>query len=416
MKTQVVLLLALIVCASAYDPLKGFCKYNVEESAIYDLFGFSDTTNKQVTVSLQPNDEYPETSPPTMTFHLCNRQVPSCNAGPSPINSDLNFGTVKIWNTATGSYECKDLTSNNANATASFLNTANYSEGVVLTYPRTENNYMLVVKLSCDKSILLKDTVWTAKFKESLTSTDHTIILEGSSAAGCPAITLEQFLQFFEKYKPAFTVVFLLIGLLALTMGLQFFNVTIFFLTTLIVTIMSFAFISYATTSETSSTVKLITFSISLIFGIVIGYSAVRVQKLGFFALGTILGGVGAFFLYTFLLHFFTLSHATLMLFIVILSLLGGALAIWLWKDVIILATSCIGSYFTVRAISFYLRGFPNELKISEGLSTFDYRAYSYLVAMVIVAALGMIHQVKKKKKLDEEIDDYQLEPSIAQI
>jgi len=265
--------------------------------------------NKEVIVSLKANEEYPDSYKPNMTFHLCNRQVASCDAGSSTKNADLNFGTVKIYNSTTNTVQCKDLTATNVNATASFLNSANYSEGVILTYPKTDNGFTLVVKITCDKAIADKDIAWKASFNESLSSQSHTVILEGSGAPGCPVITIEQFLQVFEKYKPLFTIVFLLIGLFALTMGLRFFNVTIFILTTSVITIMSFAFISYATTSDTTSTFKWIAFGISFTFGLAIGYCAVKVQKLGFFTLGTLLGGVGAFFLYTFLLHFFNLSH-----------------------------------------------------------------------------------------------------------
>lgn len=246
-----------------------------------------------------------------MTFHLCNRQVASCDAASSTKNADLNFGIVNFYNSTTGTTQCKDLTATNANATATFLNPANMSQGVILTYPKTDNNFTLVAKITCDKSIAEKDIVWKATFNESLGSQTHTIIVEGSGAPGCPIITIDQFLQVFEAYKPLFTIVFLLIGLFALTMGLQFFNVTIFFLTTSVVTMMSFAFISYATTSDATSTFKWIAFGISFAFGTAIGYCAVKVQKLGFFTLGVLLGGVGAFFLYTFLLHFFNLSHVT---------------------------------------------------------------------------------------------------------
>jgi len=55
-------------------------------------------------------------------------------------------------------------------------------------------------------------------------------------------------------------------------------------------------------------------------------------------------------------------------------------------------------------------------LKISEGLSSFDYKAYTYLVAIVIIAVLGMIHQVKKKKKEDDEIDAYKMDTSTMSI
>ena len=64
---------------------------------------------------------------------------------------------------------------------------------------------------------------------------------------------------------------------------------------------------------------------------------------------------------------------------------------------------SFIGSYLCLRAVSFYLGGFPDELAVVEGLEEYENTDYIYLGVIIFVAILGIMFQFKYRKGYDKE-------------
>jgi len=215
---------------------------------------------------------------------------------------------------------CQNVTTPNEQRAVipSFLNEENSTAGIQLTFPESfsdKTKLTLIVELACDKQISTSNIIWTARFAETeaeFQNHERVIIMQGAGKSGCPVLTMESYLSFYKKYKILFTLAFVLVGLLALTMGYRFFHATLFILTTFISTSVIFIFVSMVFALEASTKTKWIMFGFSLFIGLLMGYAVIKIKKLGFFSLGFHFGMIAAFFLYSFLLHFFNLSEVKL--------------------------------------------------------------------------------------------------------
>jgi len=75
-------------------------------------------------------------------------------------------------------------------------------------------------------------------------------------------------------------------------------------------------------------------FGTCVTIGCLLGYLAVKYEKVGFFALGSYLGVIGGLLLYnSVLVHFMhDGQNAIFYVIIAICGMIGGGIAIWLWK------------------------------------------------------------------------------------
>ena len=102
-------------------------------------------------------------------------------------------------------------------------------------------------------------------------------------------------------------------------------------------------------------------------------------------------------------LHF---SKAVFYVVGVLCGLIGGGLAMWIYKDILIIATSFIGSYLSVRSVSVYVGGFPSESALINGQVKWSASAIGYLVVIGVMTAGAMYVQFKNKKKEEDEKDE----------
>lgn len=105
--------------------------------------------------------------------------------------------------------------------------------------------------------------------------------------------------------------------------------------------------------------------SIVIITGITsifIGYVTLYFPKLGTFGLGAWIGVILSFILNNVALYKIKSNISTLPLLITlgILAITFGILALFFKKSLIIISTSFIGAYCSIRALSWYLGDFPN--------------------------------------------------------
>jgi hypothetical protein len=147
---------------------------------------------------------------------------------------------------------------------------------------------------------------------------------------------MPKFLDFLSTYKYPFIGGFTLLGLFFMFFGLRLFNFTIFLITavggTLVSGILFFELVKFGS----QAWVLWVIFGACVIIGCVLGYLAIAFEKLGFFGLGAALGVVGGLLLYnTVLIHFMQdggSQNAIFYAIIVICAIIGGGLALWLWK------------------------------------------------------------------------------------
>lgn len=101
--------------------------------------------------------------------------------------------------------------------------------------------------------------------------------------------------------------------------------------------------------------------------------------------------------------------------FIVVFTLIGAILGYEFKEYVVIVATSFIGSYISVRSISILLGGFPNEFEINLRMKTrsnssFGWRFYIYMILIIVLFIFGMGYQFKRRlDKLRMMIENDQL-------
>ena len=238
-----------------------------------------------------------------ITFDLCSTDVPGCSAN-TVVTATANGDTIG----------CKNLADQNS-PSLSYVNASDPDAGIIIAFPTVGNtvttgveNYTFTVVVTCDSSVDMNQINWTVT--TDTTGTQYT--LTGAGSPGCPIFTIESYLKFFNEYKYLFAAFCLLIGLFALLAGLRFFNVTIFVFSTIIVTAALFIIILTFTGLEISTGAQWGIFAGCLISGLGCGYSAIKLERAGFFALGALFGGVAALFLYGLLLHFFDLGKVSI--------------------------------------------------------------------------------------------------------
>jgi len=339
-----------------------------------------------------------------VSFSFCTAQVPNCNT----TNTTNVFGT---YNTSTG---CNNI-AESFGSNFTYNNPSDPESGFTITYPpvpiNTLANYTLYVTFNCSESDTeISDSTFTA------TINGDDFFVHANSYYGCAYLDLGQFIAFLAKYEIIFVVLFVLFGIFLIFFGLKMFNITIFMVTAVVGTFASGSLFYMFTSYSTSGGLLWVVFFIALIIGCTLGYLAVKFEKVGFFGLGFCLGGVGGMFLFNgVILPFLSTSQGQnyQWLFYVVLSVLaviGGLLALWIWRDVIIIATSVIGSYMMVRSLSVVIGGFPPETAVAAGTAKFSGVAYAYLVAIVILAIVGVIYQERQKKLREDQNEEANME------
>jgi MFS family permease len=375
-----------VVCG-AVAPAGGEAAYNILPFARNQVFN----------VSKGVNDGY-------ILFSLCTAEVPPCNA----TNSSSNVYAVDFNEAG----ECNTLaTEFSSVSNVSYTNDTNIAAGFVLAYPpAVGSDYTLNVSFICDES----DTDVSGDIFAYENSDDDTYLISANSYYGCAYLDVGQFIAFMTQYEVIFIIIFILFGIFLIGWGLKMFNITIFLVTAVVGTFASGSLFYSFTSYSTAGGILWVVFFVSVLIGCVLGYLAVKFEKVGFFGLGFCLGGVGGMVLFnSVILPFLSATENFQWLFYVVVCILavcGGLLALWIWKDVIIIATSVIGSYMVVRSFSVIFGGFPAETAVASGQVHFSGVAYAYLAVMVILAIGGIVHQERQKKLREDNNEEANME------
>lgn len=93
---------------------------------------------------------------------------------------------------------------------------------------------------------------------------------------------------------------------------------------------------------------------------------------------------------------------------LIFFSIIGAILAYEFNNHIIIISTSFVGSYLTVRSLSLIFGGFPNEFELNLNINTstltsFPWQFYVYFILIIILFILGVIFQFSK---LDENLEN----------
>jgi len=150
-----------------------------------------------------------------------------------------------------------------------------------------------------------------------------------------------------------------------------------------------------------------IVIGVLLIIGLAIGIALLKILNIAIM----IVGGYGGFLVgnvaYSIILRYISVDDSGYVYYITLgVFIIAGALIIFFIKDqTVIVFTSLIGGYCTVRAITLFDKGgFLSEAllfqMIKEGkIEGLPARMYYYLAGMLVVAVVGFIFQEYRSSK-----------------
>jgi len=290
---------------------------------------------------------------------------------------------------------CEGLRPNNdgANTVATQMNDPDTNEitGVALYF--ISQDYLLNVNITCDASVETFDPSLT-----TATSDGTNIFVQTTHKTGCPTISLNLIQQFFTEYSYLWGAVLIVLGLIFCFAGNKLIN-TIIFITGAVI---SFAALAYCTFTilekadkNPSDTVQWVIIAGCGVIGIILGLALKRARRLGIAALAAWGGVTVGLILSTTLLIESPYAKYGLM---VVFALILAYVAFKVEKIVIIAITGVLGAYMTVRGISLYAGGFPDEMllqeEIKQGAITwedFPKSFYAYLAGIVVCAIVGIL-------------------------
>lgn len=151
------------------------------------------------------------------------------------------------------------------------------------------------------------------------------------------------------------------IGLFLTFLGRKVFNVAIFIVAAIVVTgLILVVFYSTFLADNTATWLSWLVVSLSVVVGIVCGYLATKVEKIG----GALLAGWGGFCLGVVINEtVLYLANSTALFWCINcgLALIFAIIGFIFFNQAVIIATSFIGAYMTMRGIGIMAGGFPNE-------------------------------------------------------
>ncbi len=167
----------------------------------------------------------------------------------------------------------------------------------------------------------------------------------------------------------------IIIGLLLLMWGTKFIEVTFVGIVGLIVTQLGLKVYDNMHIENPNPDYIWIVIVISFLIGIGIAYFAINMITFAKLCMGGYLGYTFSLIVYQFILRYIHTNQPELIFWITTIAcvIIGAVLMNYLVKQVMIIATSLIGSYAFIKGISLYAGKFPNEQIIFELLKNQEY-------------------------------------------
>lgn len=244
-------------------------------------------------------------------------------------------------------------------------------------------------------------------------SNNATFVVKGEGEANCAKYSGSFLVDFLARFSFLNALFAILAGGFLSFYGYKLYKPTIFLIGFILGTFMVGLFLFGVWTSQNSSSYKgYIILAIALAAGLLFGYIVMRISWIGLVISGAILGFFVSLFL--FLLIFFRIISypPNLLLYnLLLIGLIAGAIAGFEYTDIIlVLSCGISGAYLTIRGLSAWLGGFPNEFELASNLinkqdTGTGWAFYLYLFLMVVMACVGVWYQYRLKRK-DEALVD----------
>ena len=91
-----------------------------------------------------------------------------------------------------------------------------------------------------------------------------------------------------------------------------------------------------------------------------------------------------------------------------VLGIVVALISLKLFKLILVIGTSFIGSYMVIRGAAVYIGGYPNEFQLINEIQAGDidnipWSAYLYIAGIIVLAVLGVLFQQNRFKVLSRK-------------
>jgi len=278
-------------------------------------------------------------------------------------------------------------------------------------------NYTVTYKLSCDKQGDKRKLNWDDASLKAFDPESCTNTLVASSVEACSQVNFYILADFLEKYKWLLGSGMILIGIFELFFGVKLVVLTTFIISAVVVVSVAFVFfIEYIIPKGSNPNIVWVVLGISAVLGLVMGYFLAKVYKVFVGIFGGYIGYLLGTLLYTFAMSHIDWNQSALQWITICSMILICLLLSYFFADyILITCTSFVGGYLTIRGISLYAGGFPNEQLIKDLMNKGEYEeinkvlnwvAYVYFAAWIVLFIIGIVVQVKINKEGEKNIDE----------
>jgi len=287
-----------------------------------------------------------------------------------------------------------------------------YSNLVTMLFPQgdvcniaTKERYQIELQIKCNAAEpYLK---FTNQGTFDVNSCNNTITVESELACDTPARVYRSWWSMTPLNKYWLAGIIGIIGLIHLIIGFKIFK----YIMPLIVALGGALFIR-----DLIRPIYVIHILIALGFGVGLSILIFFVETLVPVVLGGLIGYIAGTLLFTIVLVWFPTINATILYYVSLA--LCVVLAIVLLKVIEnfinVIITAIIGAYMSVRAVSIFFGGFPDETYTSELIQHMEFgalvqifggRVVVYIIAMLATSVVGVIIQLGIRSSLTKDDD-----------
>ena len=243
-------------------------------------------------------------------------------------------------------------------------------------------------------------------------SRNATFVVTGEGAANCPKYSGSYLVDFLAKFSFINALFAILAGAFQAFYGYKLYRPTIFLIGFLFGFISIGLFLFAIWTGQDSASYKgYLIFILALCAGVGVGFIVITFAWVGLVISGSILGFFVSMILYI-LLFFRIVSYPPNLLFynLLLVGMVGGAIAGYEFQDIIlILSCGISGAYLTIRGLSVFFGGFPNEFELATKFKTgqdvgVGKAFYFYMLLIFAMAAGGIYYQLKLQREDREKL------------
>lgn len=279
--------------------------------------------------------------------------------------------------------------------------------GVSLTYKiagstcrGTGEEKAMRVSLLCDPSKDSMSFIDQWFFKQQCT-----IELRYASKMGCPSVQQGAVGQWIEDHKMIVAPALIALGIVMTFFGHMFVQaLTILFIFSTVAFGCSYGGLVLLDKLEMGDNSMAIygVLGASVILGLCLGFCLKNFVRTGM----GIIGGVGGSALGVMLTQVLMISSNGVHMAIVFgMGFAGCLLGFWISKGIIVFVSSFLGAYMTVRGISMFAGGYPNEMTLAQMIKmghitweNFPKIFFAYLAGIFVLTLIGIFFQLKNKK------------------